>query len=325
MCTKNQLDKARKIIINVNSSSDDKSWAYDLIDEWRKSYEEPLNNTYTSLKKILGKSKNYLHISKRLKRFSSIKAKILKNTQMSISRMQDIGGIRVVFNTLKEVYDFRNKILKTKSKVFSVLKNEDGIVKENDYIGVPKPDGYRSIHFVLKYNLDGRRTVIELQLRTILQHLVATTVETLGVIDSANYKGGDGDADRRIFLKGISDLFANNEPGKNYPLNDVNYKLLNDIADKYSIIESLRSLEPFSKQLKDSYIIFTIMEGKSLATPFYDKKLAELYYSTLEKSIDDSIQVFMISTDSIKELKKSYPNWFFDTKDFIEYYNKFIK
>jgi (p)ppGpp synthase/HD superfamily hydrolase len=83
-----------------------------------------LKKTYHSLKRILRKNKGCLLISKRLKRFVSIKAKILKQPQMDISRMNDIGGVRIVFDTLVQVYAFRDKIISTKSKVFSVLKKK---------------------------------------------------------------------------------------------------------------------------------------------------------------------------------------------------------
>lgn len=158
--------------------------------------------------------------------------------------------------------------------------------------------------------------------------MVATTVETLGLLDNVNYKGGMGDDDRKVFLKGIADLFAIHEKPKaennQSNLYDLDYTLIKNIESKYKIIKSLESLEPLNKPINDRYIIITIMNGKSLVTSFYNKELARLYYSTLEKNIDDSIQIFMLSTDNIKELKKSYPNWFNETREFINFYIKFI-
>jgi hypothetical protein len=51
MCSKNQLNKARHIIISSDSSFEEKSEAYDLIDKWRNSYEEPLEKNVSFFKK----------------------------------------------------------------------------------------------------------------------------------------------------------------------------------------------------------------------------------------------------------------------------------
>ena len=59
--------------------------------------------------------------------------------------MQDIGGLRAVVATAKQVYELRNSYV-DKSKFEHVL------VSENDYIKEPKDSGYRGIHLIYKYN-----------------------------------------------------------------------------------------------------------------------------------------------------------------------------
>jgi hypothetical protein len=59
------------------------------------------------------------------------------------------------------------------------------LIKTDDYIAQPKEDGYRSVHLALRYQTEessylkfnGHR--VEIQIRTILQHLWATAAEML--------------------------------------------------------------------------------------------------------------------------------------------------
>jgi len=62
---------------------------------------------------------------------------------------------------------------------------EGGCGISRNYIDAPKPDGYRSVHLVGKYGGDsevhsawnGKR--IEIQVRTSIQHIFATGMETV--------------------------------------------------------------------------------------------------------------------------------------------------
>ncbi len=235
--------------------------------------------------------------------------------------------MRFIFDSLEDVYRAKESLLNCKSRVFSI---EEDKIEKFDYIKNPKIDGYRSLHLKLKVHSNDEKQSklsLELQLRTKLQHYVATTVETLGIIDSVNYKGGNGGSDKREFLKLVSDLFANNEKDhqKFYPSIKVDMEAIKDLGEKYNIISSLASLEPLNSKQKGKYFIFTLTKDHSEIVPFQDKNIADLYYSTLEKSIDDTVEIFKVTVDSVTELKKAYPNWFLNTKDFISSYKKFIK
>ena len=107
---------------------------------------------------------------------------------MSLSRMQDIGGLRAVVSTLphlKKLHDEYKKI------GFS-----HKLISEYNYVEAPKPSGYRSIHLVYKYKLrnespyDGLQ--LELQFRTRLQHAWATAVETVGTFLEQSLKSSEG-------------------------------------------------------------------------------------------------------------------------------------
>jgi hypothetical protein len=118
--------------------------------------------------------------------------KLRLNPSMKLARMQDIGGVRAVLKTIKDVRDlereYRNK---------SHFKHE--LVNEKDYIESPKNTGYRGIHLIYKYKNNRKKAkeynglLLELQIRTRLQHAWATAVETMGTFLGQPLKSMDGD------------------------------------------------------------------------------------------------------------------------------------
>ena len=91
---------------------------------------------------------------------------------MNLARMQDIGGLRAVVESVSVAERVRTDYLK------SQFAHE--LVADTDYIAKPKASGYRGFHLVYKYS--GRDTdaydglQVELQIRTKVQHAWATAV-----------------------------------------------------------------------------------------------------------------------------------------------------
>lgn len=89
---------------------------------------------------------------------------------MQPDRIQDIVGMRIVFDNMDNLNRFVNKMKKSyrSSKMSFVFE------RCSDYISSPKLDGYRCIHHIYKY-LRGKYQQcyglsIELQIRTKMQH-----------------------------------------------------------------------------------------------------------------------------------------------------------
>lgn len=146
-------------------------------------------------------------IAMRLKSQPSIRLK-LQRFSGRLSTMQDLAGIRVILPSMPEVTSFTQSLLN--SGTVHVLKKPP-----YDYITKPKSDGYRSIHLVYGYHgakhpkLDG--LLVEIQIRTRLQHAWATAVETLGVIEHSAFKSGVGDESFKRFFKLSSALLSLDE------------------------------------------------------------------------------------------------------------------
>ena len=101
------------------------------------------------------------HILSRVKSPESLIVKLRKDglpetAEAAMENLSDIVGIRVVTHFVGDVYSIAEMI--EKSSCWTV-------VNKKDYISLPKPNGYRSLHIIIKLNNSMFRT--EIQLRTI--------------------------------------------------------------------------------------------------------------------------------------------------------------
>lgn len=76
--------------------------------------------------------------------------------------LNDIAGVRVICNYIEDIYTVANLL---------TMQDDVELVKRKDYIESPKPNGYRSLHLVIKtpvYLSDRKEMVnVEVQIRTI--------------------------------------------------------------------------------------------------------------------------------------------------------------
>ncbi|MGF9963249.1 GTP pyrophosphokinase [Bacillus rhizoplanae] len=107
------------------------------------------------------------HIKTRLKQPKSIIKKLeRKNLAPTVENAQhqlfDIIGIRITCCFVEDIYYLKNLIEK---------RTDMEIVEVKDYIEKPKPNGYKSLHMIIKYPLvlnSGTQDVFaEIQLRTL--------------------------------------------------------------------------------------------------------------------------------------------------------------
>ena len=106
-------------------------------------------------------------IKSRLKRLDSIQEK-LKRKQLPFDlqtieeHIHDVAGVRVVCAFVDDVYLLAEALLK---------QDDIMLVEKKDYIANPKPNGYRSLHLIVKVPIflehEKRMMQVEIQLRTI--------------------------------------------------------------------------------------------------------------------------------------------------------------
>lgn len=106
-------------------------------------------------------------ISTRLKRTSSIAEKLSRQDQeFSIESIEenlnDVAGVRVICSYIDDIYWIADALLK---------QDDVTLVGRKDYIANPKPNGYRSLHLIVKvpvfFTERKRDMKVEVQIRTI--------------------------------------------------------------------------------------------------------------------------------------------------------------
>lgn len=330
--TKSEINKAGKIIADSSSTPKEREEALIILNNWRAAHAYPLQVICSNLRQ---KNPNAI-VVQRLKRLESITGKIQRFPEMQLYKMQDLGGCRVIVDTIEQVY---NAIKKYKSsRIRHILK------REYDYIANPKKSGYRSYHMVYQFHSDSKDTYnknmfIEIQFRTKLQHMWATAVEMMGIYTKSNLKSSQGDQDILRFFTLVSSLFAIEEKMPICPnTSDFADELISEIKSldkKNNIISTLSGLNVSIKHAskiynqKDKNLYYILLLNYEEMTvnvkPFKSSNLetATKLYERIEQESD--LNVVLVSASSFETLRLAYPNYFADISYFVKKLRTVIK
>lgn len=146
--------------------------------QWRFEHERFLTDCLSLLRKATGDMPEVV-CTARLKRMDSILKKI-RRSPYSIRDMRDIAGCRVIVPDMRGLKEARERIEKA-------FRTESLDSQLKDYISQPEESGYRGVHWDLRKK--GKPCDrAEVQLRTMKQHLWATTVETASLLYRTDLK-----------------------------------------------------------------------------------------------------------------------------------------
>jgi GTP pyrophosphokinase len=148
-------------------------------------------------------------ISGRFKHLYSIWKK-MQSKDRRFDEIQDVFALRVVVPTIADCY-------RTLGIIHSIWKPK--ISRFKDYIGVPKPNGYRSLHTTV-FGIDGKAT--EFQIRTKEMQEEAS----YGVAGHIYYKTGDFTKQPR-WIKEIMDLQKSLENNQDF-IKQVKFEVFRD-------------------------------------------------------------------------------------------------
>lgn len=325
--TKGQIDRAGNVLAGMTDQNISQNKAIEILENFRAIHAHPLMVFRMSLRRKTKLISNDVLISQRLKRAPSIVNKLKIEKSMSLSQMQDIGGLRVVLNNLDEAYKIKD-LIRLGEKQFAFKST---LLKERDYIKAPKDSGYRSIHLIYKYEKnvpDDCKCRIEIQIRTKIHHAWATAVEVIGTYLRQPLKQSFGDQELLDLFKEISKVFILLEN------NESDIYLFKKTSERIKELKLRDKLQGFSAATKISiqgndkekgkyFLISLDFNGKMLSVRRYtESKLDEANneYSALEKKYlnDKNIEIVLVSVDDINKLEKLYPNYFLDTEEFVK-------
>jgi hypothetical protein len=339
--SKSQIKKAGEILISEHPQAADYKWALDLADKWRACHAYPINTFQATLRVKLKKFSKDVIVAQRLKRMPTIIDKLKRFPNMQLTTMHDIGGLRAVLGSVNDVYKLTNDY--TKSSFFA-----HSLIHEYDYIRNPRDeDGYRSIHLIYKYinkqhpKYNGLR--IELQIRTKLQHIWATAVETMGTFLGQALKSRQGDQQWLDFFALTSSAFAHREKSTPVPRYQhlsaaETYQAVADAEIELRALEKMRGLSTAANEIVKSrssgkgwsyhLIILNSLEKtikiRSYNRESFDQAVNDYSNVELEASSGVKIEPVLVSAGPFVKLRRAYPNFFLDIGDFITNVNSIL-
>ena len=343
-----QVTRAGELLLKDNIDITEFESSMDVLSYWRFSYETPLTEAFEILRDITLKVDKTAIFAKRLKRYVSIVNKLKRFEDMKLRTIYDIGGCRAIVQNIRKL----NKVVRELRKR-PEFKNAAGKIKCKDYILNPKDDGYRSYHLIGKFKDDfGEKKVIEVQIRTKLQHDWATALEIVDLFTGQALKSNQGNKDWKEFFASVSKQFAVMEEIHNFSnlYDDKKFGVyLKELNSNNDAFESCINTQKYSKKLDvvkrfnafthslnivdgkleknsvDGYVLVEVDTKKStVTTSFYkheDNKEAEKMYIDAEKRAKEStgLVIALVSTTAVGGIKEAYPNYFADSTDFLKH------
>lgn len=332
--SKSKVRKAGKVLSSQEPSFDDFLEAYEILSNWRSAHAYPMNTIQIFLRQQAKRIEKEAIVVQRLKRTPSIIGKLFREPKMDLDRMQDIAGCRAVLSTIDKTKRLERRILESRTR--------NTFHSKKDYIQSPKNSGYRGIHLIYKYNgtkEDFNNLFVEIQLRSKVQHSWATAVEVVDTFTNQALKSNQGQEVWADFFRFASTEFAllekhpiNNNLAGLDTKNELK-RLLNDLQ----VIPKLKAFSVTTHHLtkipnnKNEYHIL-ILNTKDASIALLTFPLSELQQATekyseleVESKDDPTKNVVLVSSQSIRELRKAYPNYFADTREFISNIEKCIK
>ena len=292
-----------------------------------RAHNFPLNTFQLGLRRRAKKINERALIAQRIKRLTSIEAKLQRFSSMRLFDMQDLGGCRAVMTTVSEVMKLLESLKKSEMKHV--------LFRETDYIAKPQKSGYRGIHLIYRYNSDRSDTFnglkIEIQIRSNRQHAWATAVETVGTFTKQALKSSQGEAGWLRFFALMGSAIARMERCnlvENTPTTAAELK--KELAHYVELLDVENHLHAYGHAMrtiettqKDDHYFLLVLDptAKQIEiTGFKQRELesANKKYLEVEESIKDTPKdAVLVSVDSVNTLSRAYPNYFLDTMVFM--------
>lgn len=294
---------------------------------WREAHVYPLRLLRHELTRHAHKLEPTSVTAGRLKRFQSIRRK-LKRGNISLYQIQDISGCRAIMSSQSAVTGL------VRQYVNGASKHE--LIDQDDYISQPKADGYRSRHLVYRCiapedRTAGNRLVVEIQIRSRLQHAWATAVEAVGFVRAENLKAGEGSADWLRLFQLMSGEIAALEGCPMPPSVSADVRVRRDeLRDLNAKLGAVQSLDGYSRAIRQaesyrglkghSFLIRYDIQREQVTVQRFSNFASDLAKhfgrETLVAPADDN--TVLVEVDRVENLLQAYPNYFLDVRLFNE-------
>lgn len=345
------VDRAGRTLLREDASGAEADAAWGVLANWRSVHAFPLNTATMDLRQKVKRVAPGALVVQRQKRARSILAKLAKESSMRLTQMQDIGGCRAVVNTLDDVYKLRELYLKSRS--------QHELVAEADYIKNPKASGYRSLHLIYRFMSKGHpgynKLMFEVQLRTVTQHAWATAVETVGAVVGQALKASEGEKAWLEYFQFAALALEYTETRATSAaaltrgtvarsLEKLGRQL--DVNTKLAAYRAtLKATEQRGSKSAAYFLLLLYPERQELKIRAFSRHQAEdalREYERYERQLPlhppgrqlslfpelsdySGAQAVLVGADSLRSIRESYPNYYLDTKVFLDKIERFVK
>ena len=341
--SRTQVNAAGAALIDPESSLNDLRRARAIVNNWRAAHSLPLDRVRTELQERVAPLGEEALVAQRLKRLTSIDAKLGRFRNMNLARMQDVGGCRAVLPSVDDVRRI--------ARSYSDSPPRHRVVHTDDYLSNPRASGYRGFHLVSRFEPGEEEEAvyagmrIEIQLRSRLQHAWATAVETVGTFSGQALKSSEGDEDWLHFFALMASEIAFSEECPLVPdTADRRDILRRELADAAGALDAVARLERYRLTLK-------VLEGhvrNGQAEYFHiaveslpdgaarvrwneygadEREEAIRAFEEVEAAIEHfpgSAETVLVRVASVDALRSAYPSYFADTRAFVAELEKAI-
>ena len=334
--SRSRVNAAGDALISPSSSPVELRGARKVVNNWRAAHSLPLDRVRLELQQKVAEFGDNALVAQRLKRLSSIAAKLRRFRGMNLARMQDVGGCRAVLPLPEDVLTIAGRYMSESPR--------HPVVHTDDYIAEPRHSGYRGIHCVSRFRpacrdeevFEGMR--IEIQLRSRLQHVWATAVETAAIFSGEALKSSVGD-DRwlRLFALMASEM-ALTEGLPGVPGTPPTRRALREeLAEVSQAVDAVARLERYRETLR--VLEGHVRNGRAeyfhiVVDPMSDDVARVRWNEYAEDEREEAICAFeeveaaiehfpgadtvLVRVASVETLRDAYPSYFADTRVFVD-------
>lgn len=346
------IDRAGRTLLREDISPEAADAAWEALANWRSVHAFPLNTVTMDLRQKVKRVARGALVVQRLKRARSMLAKLSKESSMRLTQMQDIGGCRAVVGSINEVYAIRDQYRQSRSL--------HEFVAEDDYIANPKPSGYRSLHLIYRFKSKGHpqynRLMLEVQLRTVTQHAWATAVETVSAVIGQALKASEGERNWLLYFQNAGTALEYTENSTLAAQRGVTRGTIArelqrlgkqlDVRNKLSAYrDALKATERSGSKEAAYFLLVLLPDQHELQIRSFSRRQAEEAYREYERyerllplhppgkqlplfpelSDYSGAQAVLVGADSLRSIRESYPNYYLDTKVFLEKIEQFVQ
>lgn len=322
--SKARIDKAGRLLANPPDPLTEEYLEFDdVFDSYRKTFLPKLTDVTSQIQFWLANNQEHYYIAQRLKRKPQILRK-LRRLSVRLTQLQDIGGCRIIVQSNREVDSLKEYIERNIEKTDNL-----NLVRSTDYRVRGRDDsGYRAVHLIIENNCK----VIELQIRSMIQHYWAESIERTSVIYGSHLKEQEGDPAVIAYFKKLSDIFYELEAGRQ-PSGQAQVELDKLRREAEEIIEEsgkgqvlsafvnddiMRTLaekeKSSAKGINNWIFVFDWKSGSFLTWDIVSRNPDDAadIYSDYERQYpaEDQFEVVLIGSSDVSTVRKTHSHYF---------------